>query len=235
MITVQQIVSAFREIIGWPYASPGSNGPRGIDCSGAFVFAYQKYKHTIYHGSNRIARVYCHDVRRVSGTAQLTPGMAIFKTRAAGENLKPEYKPGGKYYNPSLPEDFYHIGLVASVNPLQIINATPPVARVDTKLSAWSHAGYLKAVLYEEEPVPGPDPEPDPDPGPDPAPQVAVTTAPSGSTVNLRRSATKESVVLRRVPLGQQVTVLGDVDGVWWRVRYEGVTGYMMREFLRIV
>ena len=53
--------------------------------------------------------------------------------------------------------------------------------------------------------------------------------------MNLRRSATKESVVLRRVPLGQQVTVLGDVDGVWWRVRYEGVTGYMMQEFLRIV
>ena len=101
---------------------------------------------------------------------------------------------------------------------------------MDTKLSGWSHAGYLKAVLYDE---PDPEPEPEPEPGPGDLPTAAVTTAPSGSTVNLRRSPTKESVVLRRVPLGQQVAVLGDADGIWWRVRYEGTTGYMMREFLR--
>lgn len=225
MISVAQIVSAFREIIGWPYASPGSNGPGGIDCSGAFVFAYRKYNQSIYHGSNRIARVYCRDVKRVASLAQLVPGMAIFKTRPAGENLKAEYKPGGRYYDPALPEDFYHIGLVASISPLQIINATAPAARVDTRLSAWSHAGYLKAVAYGQPPMPGPDPQP--------LPREAMTQAPSGSTVNLRRSPTKDSVVLRRVPLGTRVSVLEDVDGIWWRVREGATIGYMMREFLK--
>lgn len=220
MITVAQIVSAFREIIGWPYASPGSNNSKGIDCSGAFVYAYNKYKQTIYHGSNRIVRVYCRDVKRVSSVAQLTPGMAVFKSKADTSNLKAEYKPGGKYYNPELPEDFYHIGLVAGVAPLQIINATPPAARVDTRLSGWSHAGYLKEVSYEG-------------PGPKPVPQYAMTTAPSGSTVNLRKSPSKDSVVLRRVPLGEKVNVLEDADDTWWRVRYDNTTGYMMREFLK--
>jgi hypothetical protein len=224
MITVAQIVSAFREIIGWPYATPGSNDSKGIDCSGAFVYAYEKHKLTIYHGSNRIVRVHCRDVKRLNSTAQLTPGMAIFKSRADTGNLKPEYKPGGKYYNPNLPEDFYHMGLVASVKPLEIINATPPAARVDSRLSDWSHAGYLKAVSYDA---------PGPDPGPEPVPQTAVTTAPSGSTVNLRRSPSKDSVVLKRVPLGEKVSVLGDVDGTWWKVRYDNATGYMMREFLK--
>ncbi len=226
MITVSQIVSAFQEIIGWPYASPGSNNEKGIDCSGAFVRAYRKYGQSIYHGSNRIVRVYCKGVFRISSAGQLQVGMAIFKSRTNTANMKAEYKPGGKYYNPALPEDFYHIGLVTSVNPLKIINATTPVARVDTKLSAWSHAGKLNAVDYGT-------PGPNPDPTPDPVPSTAIVTAPSGGTVNLRKRPTKSSVVLVRVPLGQQVTVLGAVDETWWKVKYQKTTGYMMQEFLK--
>ena len=34
-IPAQELVSVFRSMLGWPYASLGSNGPNGIDCSGA--------------------------------------------------------------------------------------------------------------------------------------------------------------------------------------------------------
>lgn len=224
-MTVAQIVSAFREIIGWPYASPGNNNQNGIDCSGAFVYAYRKYNLSIYHGSNRIIRVYCHDVQKISSVSQLTAGMAIFKSRTNLSQLGADYKPGGKYYNSALPYDYYHIGLVASVNPLQIINATTPQARVDTVLSKWSDVGYLNAVSYDSAA-----PEPT-----DPATPVetAVTVAPSGNTVNLRKKPSKSGVVLVRVPLGQTVTVLDASDATWWKVKYKTTTGYMMQEFLK--
>ena len=223
MISVPEIVAAFRNIVGWPYATPGSNDERGLDCSGAFVYAYRLYGESIYHGSNRIIRVYCHDVRDVTTTSALRVGMAIFKSRADLSQMSSIYKPGGRYYDPALPYDYYHVGLVTSVNPLQIINATPPAARIDTNLRPWCCAGYLNAVQYDEPPVP---PEP---------PKRAIVTAPSGSTVNLRAAPSLDAVVRARVPLCSIVEVLSAYDETWWQVRYENVTGYMMREFLLAV
>ena len=74
MIPVNKLVEVFYTMLGWPYASPGTNGSAGIDCSGAFVYAYKQFGERIYHGSNRIVRVYCHDVRRVTSASQLRVG-----------------------------------------------------------------------------------------------------------------------------------------------------------------
>lgn len=221
MIPVNALTAVFRSMLGWPYASPGYNDSRGVDCSGAFVYAYRQFNESIYHGSNRIIRVYCHDVRRITGVDGLKVGMAIFKARDDLSRMKAEYKPGGRYYNAALPCDYYHMGLVTSVRPLEIINATPPRVRIDTDLSKWSCAGYLNAVDYAGD---GPDPEP--------GPVYAEVTAPSGRTVNLRRGPSKTTVVLVRVPIGETVEVLDQPDGLWWNVRYGRYTGYMMREFL---
>ena len=38
---MEQMIADFEEMLGWLYASPGSNDQRGIDCSGAFVRAYR--------------------------------------------------------------------------------------------------------------------------------------------------------------------------------------------------
>lgn len=216
MIPVQSLIEVFRGIVGWPYASPGVNGPKGIDCSGAFVYAYRQFGQRIYHGSNRIIRVYCRDVQPVNGTEGLRPGMAIFRSRRDTSRMKAEYRPGGRYYNPALPEDFYHMGLIASVSPLQIINATSPKARVDTSLRRWTHAGYLKAVDYESGDAP-----------------TAVVTAESGSSVNLRKAPNRQSPILARVPLGQTVTLLACDDEAWHKIRWQNKTGYMMKEFLK--
>lgn len=220
MMTTAQIVSAFLQIIGWPYKSPGSNNQNGIDCSGAFVFAYKQYGLSIYHGSNRIIRVYCHDVFQIQSPGQLKVGMAVFKARSDLGAMSDAYKPGGQYFDPALPFDYYHIGLVTNVNPLQIIHATTPKAKMDTGLSNWSMAGYLNQVDYGTVPKP------------EPAPSQAVTVAPSGSTVNLRSGPSKSNPIVERVPLHVTVDVLSVFNDVWWQVRYQGTVGYMMREFL---
>lgn len=226
MIPVNQLVAIFETMLGWPYATPGSNDANGIDCSGAFVYAYRKFGERIYHGSNRIIREYCHDVQTVRSVNQLKVGMAIFKSRANLSRMKAEYKPGGRYYDPELPYDYYHMGLVTSVSPLKIINATSPRVRVDTRLSDWCCAGYLNAVSYADDGDVSP-------PQPDDPPACAVVVAEQGSTVNLRRSPSKSSVVLVRVPLGEIVEVLEKTSDVWWHVSHQKTVGYMMSEFLR--
>ena len=213
-IPAQELVSVFRSMLGWPYASPGSNGPNGIDCSGAFVYAYRQFGQSIYHGSNRIIRRFCRDVFPIRSVSQLSVGMAIFKSRKDLSRMKAEYKPGGRYYDPALPDDYYHIGLVVSVNPLQIINATPPAVRVDTDLSRWQYAGWLNAVDDQENK------------------STATVTAQSGGTVNLRSAPSLDAVVRVRVPLGSTVEVLEQTNEEWAQVRYRAVTGYMMRAFL---
>ena len=219
MIPVNALTAVFRSMLGWPYATPGSNDSRGIDCSGAFVYAYRQFGESIYHGSNRIIRVFCHDVRRVASVDELKVGMAIFKAREDLSRLKAEYKPGGRYYDAALPCDYYHMGLVTSVRPLEIINATPPRVRIDSDLSKWRCAGYLNAVDYAGS-------------APGPGPVYAEVTAPSGRTVNLRRSPSKTAAVLVRVPIGETVEVLAQTSELWWNVRYGRYAGYMMREFL---
>ena len=84
---------------------------------------------------------------------------------------------------PTCPMDYYHIGLVVSVRPLKIINATPPSVRIDTDLSRWYCAGELNAVDYAADEPPTPAPPPDADP------RLAEVWAERGSTVQPARQA----------------------------------------------
>ena len=115
-------------MLGWPYVTPGTSNAKGIDCSGAFVYAYRQFGERIYHGSNRIARIYCREMKRVTASTRLEPGMAIFKSRSDLSRMKGEYKPGGAYYDPNLTEDFYHIGLVVSASRRPLTRSSPMAA-----------------------------------------------------------------------------------------------------------
>lgn len=220
MLDLKRLLQSFEEIIGWPYQSPGSNDQNGIDCSGAFVRAYRAQGASIYHGSNRIIRVHCRDVIQVTSAGQLRPGMAVFKRRDDGAEPA-EYKPGGKNYVPTLVGNYYHIGLVASVNPLRIIHATTPVAKVDTALGTWAWAGYLKDVNYGEEAGTVPTPRTD----------YATTMAASGSTVNLRKSPDGDYML--KIPLGTRIPVYAE-NGGWYQTNYNGFLGWIDGQYLRL-
>jgi len=229
MLNLDRFVSDCLAVVGWPYASPGSNDERGIDCSGMLVRAYRLQRASIYHGSNRIVRVHCRDVSGVGSESDLRRGMAVFKWVDDGwEGV--DYKPRGRYYMPELPGNFYHVGVVAGVNPLRIVHATTPVAKVDTEVGQWAYCGYLKDVEYMEGMGEG---------------MVEVTDildgasglyqvyADVGDTVNLRNAPTDTAGDNRiaKIPIGDCVEVLRFTGG-WAQVVWRGKKGYIRQEYL---
>lgn len=230
-LTVAFLIERFQEIIGWPYVSPGSDDKNGIDCSGAFVRAYKAAGLSIYHGSNRIERVYCRDCFDLNGNqSRLEPGMAVFKYREPGEEyykLPDSYQPGGKHYDGDL-RDYYHIGLVESVNPLKIIHATTPNAKRDTSLGKWRRAGYLDAATnYGTQNNDTPSTN---EGGSDMALYDARVIG--EGWLNLRSAPRKGGTDIGDIPSGSTVQVLEETNAEWAKVFYDGQSGYVVREYL---
>lgn len=142
MINVDKLIADFEDCIGWPYASPGSNDERGIDCSGMFVRAYRLQGQRIYHGSNTIWRKHLAEKGRIESASDLQPGMAVFKWK--------EETPA-KFDDDE--GDFCHIGLVTSVNPLRIVHASTEgmKVKVDSKIGKWKYWGILAAADMAQE------------------------------------------------------------------------------------
>ena len=207
-MNLTQMIEDFEAIVGWPYASPGSNDEQGIDCSGAFVRAFARQGKDIAHGSNTIYRKHCAKTGEIEAAESLRPGMAVFKHRVDGDEPA-QYRTDGL-------GNFYHIGLVTAVEPLRIVHATPPVAKADTSLGNWSHWGILKEAALQ---------------APDPLPQ-GVITADAGSTVNLRRQPSRQAGLVCRIPVGEKVTLI-EKKGDWQKLAWQGKTGWMLSEFIR--
>lgn len=191
------------------------------DCSGAFVYAYKKYGESIYHGSNRIARKYIKEVLPIS---EAKPGMAAFKYYAPGQkgySLPEDYKKGGSQYNGDL-NDYYHIGLVDD-DPKYVLNSATTInGFLRSKISnGWNACGYLKAVDYDgkddDEPMDG---------------DIMVVNSENGAPVNMRESASVNSRIVTRVPVGAEVSVIKPDSNGWTKVKYSRYEGYMMSKFL---
>ena len=146
MIQVEKLIADFEDCIGWPYACPGSNDERGIDCSGMFVRAFRLQGRRIYHGSNTIWRKHLSEKGRIHSAADLKPGMAVFK-----------WKPDTPAKFRDNEGDFCHIGLVTSVSPLRIVHASTEGMKVkaDRKIGKWQYWGVLAETdLAPQEIVP---------------------------------------------------------------------------------
>lgn len=137
MLNLSQLISDFEACIGFPYASPGTNDERGIDCSGMFVRAFRRQGASIYHGSNTIFRKYLARSGTIASAADLRPGMAVFKWKP----VTPARFSDGL-------GDFCHIGLVTSVSPLRIVHASTEgmAVKADSKIGKWRYWGWLKDV-----------------------------------------------------------------------------------------
>ncbi len=137
MIKIDKLIADFEDCIGWPYACPGSNDERGIDCSGMFVRAYRLQGQRIYHGSNTIWRKHLGQKGPIDSVRDLKPGMAVFK-----------WKPDTPAKFRDDEGDFCHIGLVTRVNPLRIVHASTEGMKVkaDVRLGKWKYWGILAAA-----------------------------------------------------------------------------------------
>lgn len=227
-IPVSALIELFERMNAehWKYTE-GAATQGNVDCSGAFVWAYQQFGASIYHGSNRMARVEVVTLIPIN-VANVVPGMAAFKHHKPGDegyNLPSSYKQGQANYNGDL-NDYYHVGLV-DTDTSQVLNAQGKATGfVTSPISQnWSHVALLKQVDYGAN-----------------VPQVSAPTLPAtgmatvyaanGQPVRLRKTASTELPYLLEVPVGETVTLRGQEQNGWTPVVYKGLEGYMMSQFL---
>lgn len=197
----------------------GHDGSDGTcDCIGLIIGAIRRAggKWTGTHGSNWAARNAMDTLHAVTEPVDLQVGQAVFKAAEPGQS---GYNLPDRYNGDADTRDYYHVGVVRSVSPLEIVHCTGPGIVYDNKLGKWNYAGWLRMVSRgnEEEEATGM--------------QTAVVIAESGSTVNLRK--TPHGALEDRVPVGSTAQLLDTMDG-WARIATNGKTGWMDLKYLRM-
>lgn len=214
----------------------GCNGSNGLsDCVGyvigALELAGQKWNGT--HGSNYAARYRTKDLHAVSSASQLKLGQLVYKHNSPGTQAWEESFPKTRYAGHVDQNDYYHIGVVTSVNPLEISHCSGGGMHYDKKIGKWSYAGDCSLVDYGSGSVFLAEPIAD-----DAAeaaitgPGEAIVDVPDDTTVNIRSSASGK--VLVKANEGTKLEVLS-VSGSWAKVSYafeKTGTGYVMSKFI---
>ena len=212
---------------------PGDGSDGYCDCIGYLIGSLRRtgLKWTGIHGSNWAARKEAVNLRKVTSINDLEVGDMVLKACEPGTKgyaLPARYKKGGAYYNGDL-KDYYHAGLVYSKNPFQIRHMSSKMT-IDTKLGKWNYAARLKPLVdagaykevYEEAitiPSDG---------------TQAKVTAPSGGTVNMRKTPSLKGALIMRIKLGEIVEIV-EPGEEWCKIKYNKKTGYMMAQFLDIL
>ena len=213
MIQPEALIDIFQSMFRehWKYEW-GAARKGCVDCSGAFVYAYQQFGLSIAHGSNAIARNYC---QQTQGTAKAKPGMAAFKVRLPGQT---NYALPEKYGSSGDRRDFYHIGLVDATGEY-VLNAKSASAGFSRDpISKWACVAELSAVNYGNEEGT--------------AMETMIVTCAEGQRVRLRAVPSASGSVLTKIPNGTTVLAGEESDG-WRAVRYGARAGYMMSSFLK--
>lgn len=202
------------------YQSGGDGKGGGCDCIGLIIGAIRlaggEWKGT--HGSNYAAR---NEMRSLGFITTPYLGEIVYKAKEPGQD---GYDLPAKYQSSGDLLDYYHVGVVTSVNPLTITHCTSVAGGIkrDSTLGQWRFGGELKLVDYGESDEPME------------ALYQATVTAVSGRTVNLRANPSEKARVLKSVPVGSVVDVLDDTDPAWSKITYNSITGYMMSKFLTV-
>lgn len=227
MITKNEIILLFNRMLEerWSYEW-GAAKEGCVDCSGAFVYAYKQEGLSVYHGSNRMARV---EVEELLPVSQARPGMIAFKKREPGEegyNLPDEYLPSGSHYNGDL-ADYYHVGLVDE-DPAYVLNAqSTKTGFVRSKITEnWDAVGYGKQIDYNGEDAGVVDP-----PVIVPEIQRATVISANKGPVKMRSKPSTDNRLYENVPYGTVVSVL-EYGAEWSKIVFNGKEGYMMSSFL---
>ena len=195
----------------------GSDGK--CDCIGLIIGAIRRAGGTWegIHGSNYSARTEMEYLLPVTDQYDLNVGEAVYKAAMPGQT---NYNLPERYKGDPDQRDYYHVGVVHSVNPLRIVHCTSPGGiTIDTKLGRWTHRGWMRKVSREGDETPMTNTE------------TATVVAQSGSTVRLRNTPSTTERLYWDVPIGTVVPVSGHQDG-WSRVAYGGRVGWMQDKYL---
>lgn len=219
-ITRERFLEKVEEIaatdIVYQEGKDGSNG--ACDCIGLIIGAIRRAGGAWngIHGSNYAARYEMRELLPVTDAGELNLGEVVYKARMPGQT---GYDLPERYGADPDNRDYYHIGVVTAVEPLEITHCTGPGIVRDTKLGKWTYRGRLKKVDY------------DGTEGMETMVQTATVVADSGSKVKMRSKPSTSDGLYWEVPVGALVQV-AEVSGEWAKVRYGDRTGYMMAKFL---
>lgn len=204
------------------YRTGGDGSDGTCDCIGLVMGAIGK-KYDM-HSTNYFARFQMRSLDSLLDESQLHEGSIVYKGRRDTAELNARYQAGGRYYTGDM-LDYYHVGVVTAIDPLEITHCTSTnningIAR-DNSIRAWSHFGDpLDVELADSEE------------GVSVGMYNATVTAESGNNVRMRSRPDAEAPTVVKVPLGQTVQVLESADG-WSKVDWNGQRGYMMGKFLQ--
>lgn len=204
-----------------PSYRTGGKGMDGTcDCIGLIIGAVGK-KYDM-HSTNYFARYQMRMLDSLLDESQLHEGSIVYKSKRDTAELNARYQSGGRYYTGDM-LDYYHVGVVTGIDPLEITHCTSTNnvngIAYDNSIRAWSHFGDLLDVEYTEEEI-------------SMEIYTAIVTARSGSTVRMRSRPDTDAPSVAKVPIGQTVQVLESASG-WSKVDWNGQRGYMMVEFLQ--
>ena len=214
---------------------PGDGSDGYCDCIGYLIGSLRRtgLKWTGIHGSNWAARKEAVNLHKVNSVNDLEVGDMVLKAcepDTSGYALPSRYRKGGQYYNGDL-KDYYHAGLVYSKNPLQIRHMSSKMT-IDTKIGKWNYAARLRPLVnagaYASDTISG-DTVVIPSSG-----TQAKVTAPSGGTVNMRKTPSLRGALITRVPLGTIIEIK-EPGEEWCKIKYGTKTGYMMAKFLEVI
>lgn len=205
------------------YRTGGDGSDGTCDCIGLVMGALgRKYP---MHSTNYFARYEVY-MDTLAADDELDPGALVFKSRSATNpryDLNDRYKQGGRYFTGDL-LDYYHVGVVTRVYPLEITHCTSTgsingIAR-DNTLDGWTHAGTVAGLDYDEETED----------------EASMSTlmevyAENGKPVNLRQRPDVNSPKVGEVSVGTEVEVVEQAAG-WATIRLYGARYYMMDKFL---
>jgi hypothetical protein len=172
------------------------------------------------HGSNWAAR----NAVDILPEHYLQEGMVALKSRGPGEA---GYNLPAQYAGHPDKRDYYHVGVVTSVHPLEITHCTSWAGgggiKRDTSLGNWKHFWRLKNVAYTK------------DEDMEPAEtRIAEVYADSGSTVNMRSSPSRNGAVVKKIPIGDSVAVLDDDSAAnWVFVEHGDKRGWVMSDYMK--
>lgn len=168
-----------------------------------------------FRGSNDMFRNACDSVRPldVSIREGMSPGCVLFIVENDGGEPA-RYREDG-LGNAS------HIGIYTGATPEVVHSSSSRGGVVGSTLkNGWTHVGWLTAVDYLNDSAQDT--------------PTAEVVAVSGSTVRMRVRPDKTAVANANVPVGAVVNVLQQQPD-WWKISHGSKTGWMMREFLRLI
>ena len=235
------------------YKQPGDGSGGVCDCIGLPIGAGRRagFEYKGIHGSNYAARYQIVNLHYIASLNELKVGDVVLKacdsngkvrkacnsgTKTHKYDLPDRYKKGKQYYTGDL-LDYYHAGVVYSVNPLRIKHMTSPRMKIDTDLNGgWNYAGQWKPVYAACDGKPAPEPAPAPTPSPVPSTgSKAIVVAANGAPVKMRQYPSTSCSTWDRIPCGTEAEII-DPGEEWAKINCGKRKGwYMMAKFLDVV